>query len=118
MRSHPRNSQVASTAARGLCPRRSFVNRSTSSSRFRYVAPYMLNGGVVVTIQKSLCPWISFSFDALQVLTMGDAFSLEQRLQLGEGAALQEKLEITLLNLVLPLLLLVGSGRKVTSLES
>ena len=45
---------------------------------------------------------------------MGDAFSLEQRLQLGEGAALQEKLEITLLNLVLPLLLLVGSGRKVT----
>ena len=49
---------------------------------------------------------------------MGDAFSLEQRLQLGEGAALQEKLEITLLNLVLPLLLLVGSGRKVTKLQS
>ena len=49
---------------------------------------------------------------------MGDAFSLEQRLQLGEGAALQEKLEITLLNLVLPLLLLVGSGRKVTNLKS
>ena len=48
---------------------------------------------------------------------MGDAFSLEQRLQLGESAALQEKLEITLLNLVLPLLLLVGSGRKVTILR-
>ena len=46
---------------------------------------------------------------------MGDAFSLEQRLQLGESGALQEKMEITLLNLVLPLLLLVGSGRKVTT---
>ena len=46
---------------------------------------------------------------------MGDAFSLEQRLQLGEGAGMPEKLEITLLNLVLPLLLLVGSGRKVVT---
>ena len=45
---------------------------------------------------------------------MGDAFSLEQRLQLGESAAGQERLEATLLNLVLPLLLLVGSGRKVS----
>ena len=44
---------------------------------------------------------------------MGGAFSLEQRLQLGEAAGGQEKLEITLLNLVLPLLLLAGSGRKV-----
>ena len=44
---------------------------------------------------------------------MGDAFSLEQRLQLGESVAHQEKLEITLLNLVIPLLLLLGSGRKV-----
>ena len=46
---------------------------------------------------------------------MGGAFSLEQRLQLGEAAGGQEKLEITLLNLVLPLLLLAGSGRKVDS---
>ena len=45
---------------------------------------------------------------------MGDAFSLEQRLGLGDSVAQQEKLELTLLNLVLPLLLLVGSGRKVT----
>ena len=51
----------------------------------------------------------------MQVLTMGGAFSLEQRLQLGEAAGGQEKLEITLLNLVLPLLLLAGSGRKVDS---
>ena len=49
---------------------------------------------------------------------MGDAFSLEQRLQLGESGALQEKMEITLLNLVLPLLLLVGSGRKVITEET
>ena len=46
---------------------------------------------------------------------MGGAFSLEQRLQLGEAAGGQEKLETTLLNLVLPLLLLAGSGRKVDS---
>ena len=47
---------------------------------------------------------------------MGDAFSLEQRIQIGEcatTAAHQEKLEMILLNLLLPLLLLVGSGRKV-----
>ena len=48
---------------------------------------------------------------------MGDAFSLEQRLQLGESVAHQEKLEITLLNLVIPLLLLLGSGRKVRALN-
>ena len=48
---------------------------------------------------------------------MGDAFSLEQRLQLGESVAHQEKLEITLLNLVIPLLLLLGSGRKVKKFE-
>ena len=52
-----------------------------------------------------------------KILTMGDAFSLEQRLQLGESVAHQEKLEITLLNLVIPLLLLLGSGRKVKKFE-
>ena len=62
-----------------------------------------------------LCPPGPGSIPSLQVLTMGGAFSLEQRLQLGEAAGGQEKLEITLLNLVLPLLLLAGSGRKVDS---
>ena len=57
---------------------------------------------------------------SLQVLTMGDAYSLEQRVQLpdtfatpSQAASQQEKGEVTLLNLLLPLLLLVGSGRKV-----
>ena len=57
---------------------------------------------------------------SLQVLTMGEAYSLEQRVQLPDNYATsslatsqQEKGEITLLNLLLPLLLLVGSGRKV-----
>ena len=59
---------------------------------------------------------------SLQVLTMGEAYSLEQRVQLPDNFASsslassqQEKGEITLLNLLLPLLLLVGSGRKVTA---
>ena len=48
------------------------------------------------------------------MLTMGDASSLEQRVQLGDcSVAQQDKVETTLLNLILPLLLLVGSGRKV-----
>ena len=57
---------------------------------------------------------------SLQVLTMGEAYSLEQRVQLPDNYATsslatsqQEKGEVTLLNLLLPLLLLVGSGRKV-----
>ena len=59
---------------------------------------------------------------SLQVLTMGEAYSLEQRVQLPDNYATcslassqQEKGEITLLNLLLPLLLLVGSGRKVST---
>ena len=60
---------------------------------------------------------------SLQVLTMGEAYSLEQRVQLpdnyatsGQAGSQQEKGEITVLNLLLPLLLLVGSGRKVLTL--
>ena len=62
---------------------------------------------------------VFFLLIALQVLTMGDAFTFEHRIQLPDTFASsniatvqQEKAEITLLNLVLPLLLLVGSGRK------
>ena len=67
---------------------------------------------------KEFCD-VVFHLIALQVLTMGEAYSLEQRIQLPDTFASsniaslqQEKGEITLLNLVLPLLLLVGSGRK------
>ena len=67
---------------------------------------------------KEFCD-VVFLLIALQVLTMGDAFTFEHRIQLPDTFASsnianvqQEKAEITLLNLVLPLLLLVGSGRK------
>ena len=62
---------------------------------------------------------VVFLLITLQVLTLGEAWSFEQRvglaLSFGSGnlVGLQvEKGEITLLNLVLPLILHIGSGRK------
>ena len=62
---------------------------------------------------------VVFLLITLQVLTLGDASSFEQRIGLAESfgsgslAGLQqEKGEITLLNLVLPLVLHIGSGRR------
>ena len=67
---------------------------------------------------KEFCDTV-FLLAALQVLTMGDAYTFEQRIQLPDtfassniASVQQEKGEITLLNLVLPLLLHIGSGRK------
>ena len=67
---------------------------------------------------KEFCDTV-FLLIALQVLTMSDAFTFEHRIQLPDTFASsniasiqQEKGEITLLNLVLPLLLHIGSGRK------
>ena len=62
---------------------------------------------------------VVFLLIALQVLAMGDAYTLENRVHLPEtfsssniGGLQKEKTEVTLLNLVYPLLLLIGSGRK------
>ena len=62
---------------------------------------------------------VVFLLITLQVLTLGEAWSFEQRIGLAENfgsgslAGLQqEKGEITLLNLVLPLILHIGSGRR------
>jgi hypothetical protein len=62
---------------------------------------------------------VVFLLITLQVLTLGDAWSFEQRIGLAESfgsgslAGLQkEKGEVTLLNLVLPLILHIGSGRR------
>ena len=51
----------------------------------------------------------------LQVLTMGDAFSLEQRLQLGEGAALQVNKEIKTIIIIIISLFVRKSWRSLSS---
>lgn len=69
---------------------------------------------------ESFCS-IVFQLVALQVLVLGNTFTLEQRLQLAEHPAggasrhnllTHEKGELLLLNLLLPLCLKVGSGKK------